>query len=83
MFLSLLYSPISSARLHMANVDGWDALGMYRIEDGALTLLFGWLSDFVAETFQVERRSPSPAVMVELDETGVPVSLDLCLCKVG
>lgn len=74
MSLFHLYSLVSSARLYSANLDGWDALRMYCVEEEALTLGLGSQPDSFAETFRVTTSSPSPPVLIELDQTGTPVS---------
>lgn len=68
-----LYSFESSACLYSANLVGWDALGIYSVEEGALLMVFGLLPDSVAETFWFAMSSPSLPVMRALDETSTPV----------
>lgn len=47
---------------------------MYHVEKFALPLMLGSLLDSFAETLQVIRRSRCPPEMIELGETGTPVS---------
>lgn len=76
MFLSDLYILISSARLYGSNFDDWDALGMYYAEEW----LFRWCFDcFLALSLRqsgLQGRISLP-VVIELDETGIPISSGL------
>lgn len=69
-FLSHLYSVISCACLYWTNLDGFNSFGMYSVEEKALLLVFGLLSDSVAEKCSVTNQSPSPPVVIELGERG-------------
>lgn len=56
---------------------------MHHVEEGALSLLFGWLPDYVSETLLVTRPSPSSPVLMELDETDTLSSLGLLPLQIG
>lgn len=72
-FPSHLCNFISSALLYRANLDGWDALGMYRVEGEALLLVFGLLLDFFSEILHVTRPIPSPTSSNRSGWAGTPV----------
>lgn len=76
-FLSQLYSLISTVRQYREDLDGWDALWMQCALEGALPLAIGWLLDFVPKMFQVSKPSPSRPVLIKLHETGPLVSIGL------
>lgn len=73
-FLSHVCSLMSSARLYRADLNGWDALRMPHVENGALLLDFGLLTNPIAETYLVTRPRISPRIVMELDQTYRPVS---------
>lgn len=70
MFLSDFYSLISSACLYNANLYGWDALGMWCVEEATLASVFGSLSDFFADSFRVENPTPTLPIVIDRDEIG-------------
>lgn len=74
MLFSHLYRGIASVGLCSANLDRWDAFGIYCVVEGALQLVLGALPDFFTEKFQVSMESPSLPVSIELEETGTEMS---------
>lgn len=58
---SCLYSRLYSARVYSANLVGLNMMGMYRVDDGALLLMFESQQDAVTEVFQAIETSPSPS----------------------
>lgn len=64
-------------------MNGWDALRMYLVEEGALPVALGSLLDFLAEMFQVTVPIISPPVGLELIETGTQVSSGLLPLQSG
>lgn len=70
MFSFHLYSLISSARLSSLNLDRWDALGTYFVQEGAILLLRRSLPVSAADPTRVACPSSSLSVDMDLHETG-------------
>lgn len=72
-FLSQLHGVSYLACVYRPIVDGWDAIGMYHVEKGALQLVFGSQPDSVPKTFWVEGPILFAPVVIDLDVTSTVV----------